>query len=133
MPTKLPAPLRTVVTAARLLWNKGIAILLLAFLVHRWFLTSNGSTPFSEFFYAGILIVGITIVAPIVRLLVFPEAADYAESGGLRRDIGMIPEAANRLRPAPRFTPALVHYWYATAICYAIVTAGAVALQGTGL
>lgn len=133
MNRQLPAFLRTPATAVKLLLNKGFAILALAFLVYRWFATTNGDTPFAEFFYAGILILGVTIVAPVVRLLVFPEAAEYAESGYLRTDIGMSAPVPGRLRLAPKFTPALVHYWYATAICYLLVGAGAIALQGTGL
>lgn len=91
--------------------NKAIAIAILALAIYVYLgLPSDPETPtpFVEVFYAGILLGIIIVMAPFIRLVVFPEAAEYAESGGLRRD----------LRGRTSLYPALLHYWFATAICY---------------
>jgi hypothetical protein len=95
-------------TLGLLLWNKGLAIVLLILLMVRY-ATLEGSTPFAEILYAIILAATVIVGAPIVRLLVFPEAAEYAESGTLRKDLssGMHPFAVR-------------HYWFATAVSYTV-------------
>lgn len=114
----------TVYTAVRFFMNKLAAILLLAVLLYAYQAIPDvkfdpetgqkisGGMPYSEVLYVLILVVGSTVVAPFIRLLVFPEAADYAEQGWLRRD----------LNQAQR-TPALIHYWYATGISYLLTIA----------
>lgn len=78
----------------------------------------SGGMAFSELLYVGILILGVTVVAPLVRLLVFPEASDYAEKGYLRRDLD------SSIR-----TPNLLHYWFATGISYTLTIACAASLS----
>jgi len=64
--------------------------------------------PFVELLYTAVTVLAVVTLAPIIRLLVFAEAAHYAECGKLDRDLGHM-----------TFTPALCHYWFATAISYA--------------
>lgn len=82
-----------------------IVLVLLGFFYHR--LPANQPVPFAELLYAVILVSSVTILAPVMRLLVFHEAAEFAESGGLDE----------ALKQAG-FTPALIHYWIATCVCY---------------
>ncbi len=92
--------------------NKAIAIIVLAVSAYIYLgIPADSATPmpFVEVFYAGILLGTIIVVAPFIRLLVFPEVASYAESGELRKD----------LATRSTISPALLHYWFATAICYA--------------
>ena len=93
--------------------NKGTALLvLLASLYGYNKLPEPGPEqpplPYTEIAYTGITLLVVVVVAPILRLLVFGEAARYAETGQLDKDLA-----------AGKFSPALVHYWIATAICYA--------------
>jgi hypothetical protein len=64
--------------------------------------------PFTEFAYTLLTMLTVVVVAPFLRLMVFNEAALYAEKGGLESDLC-----------AGKYTPALVHYWFATFVCYA--------------
>lgn len=70
---------------------------------------SENGVPFIELAYTGITIILIPVLATVLRMLVFHEAAAYAETGQLDADL-----------KKGAFTPALAHYWFATAICYAI-------------
>ena len=70
---------------------------------------SENGVPFIELAYTGITVVLIPVLATVLRLLVFHEAASYAEGGQLDADL-----------KKGAFTPALAHYWFATAVCYAI-------------
>lgn len=107
----MPQFVTTLKTVGKLLWNKGAAILVLCFLMYRYAtLNSVQPTPFAELLYAVILAACILVFAPIFRLLVFPEAAEYAESGKLRSDLD-----------DGRNSPALTHYRFATAISFAAV------------
>jgi len=65
-------------------------------------------TPFVELAYTAVTVFGVIIIAPIIRLLVFNEAALYGEGGQLVKDI-----------MDGKFTPGMVHYWFATFISYA--------------
>jgi hypothetical protein len=87
--------------------NKLVSIIVLALAVIVYSLIPDG-TPFVELIYTAITVLGVITLAPIVRLLVFNEAALYAETGGLEHDLLL-----------GRFTPGLAHYWFATAISYA--------------
>lgn len=88
--------------------NKLVAILILIGLTHLYKnLPADRPTAFAELLYAVILISAVTILAPFMRLLVFPEVAVYAEGDSLRIDL-----------TSGRFRPALIHYWFATLICY---------------
>ena len=94
-------------TTLKLIWNKGIAIALLAILIYQWANVSD--MPFGELLYA-IILVGTTIVtAPIIRLLVFPAAAEIAEGGKLKA-----------LLTISKVEPALMHYWICTILSYAV-------------
>lgn len=91
--------------------NKAFAIALLAVAVYVYLGLDSGAEspiPFIEVFYVGILLGAIIVVAPFLRLVVFPEAAAYAESGQLRKD----------LNTRTTVSPALLHYWFATTVCY---------------
>jgi hypothetical protein len=96
---------------ASLLKNKAIALALLAAAVHVYLqMPADSATPvpFVELYYVGINLGAAVIVAPFLRLIMFPEAAEYAESGTLRREL--------MLYRSP-VSPAMLHYWFATAIC----------------
>jgi len=102
--------LTTLKAAGQLFWNKGVAIVVLAFLAYRYATLGTEPTPFAELLYALILAGSILVFAPIFRLLVFPEAAEFAESGKLRDALD------NGTHPV-----ALTHYRFATAISFASV------------
>lgn len=105
----------TLHAAALFLWNKLVAILFLIFLMICYCrLSSEKPTPFAEVLYAAILGIVITVLGPFIRLLVFPESAEYAERGQLRKDISL---GGTTPPPAPS---ALRHYWFATGISYLI-------------
>lgn len=70
-------------------------------------LPSDQPVPFAELLYAIILASSVVVLAPMLRVLVFNEAAIFAEGGGL--------DAALKEKG---FSPALLHYWFATSICY---------------
>ena len=94
-------------TILKLLWNKGAAIALLLILIFKY--SGLADAPFAELFYAVILIGTTIVTAPIIRLLVFPAAANIAESGELKKLI-----AINTV------SPALIHYWICTVISYTV-------------
>ena len=87
--------------------NKTVSIIVLILAVWLYTFIPEG-TPFIEMIYTGINVLGIIVLAPLIRLFVFGEVANYAETGDLVNDLKI-----------GRFTPALVHYWFATALCYA--------------
>ncbi len=99
--------LRHVKTSLSFLWSKGAVITLLLLLLFKY--TGLGDAPFAELIYAGILVLTVAVLAPIIRLLVFAEAANLAESGGVK--------ALLRKRT---ISPELIHYWIATAISYTV-------------
>jgi Na+/proline symporter len=86
--------------------NKIVSMIVLAVAIVLYRMLPD-SLPFAELLYTGINVLSIIIAAPFIRLLVFQEVAEYAESGQLDEDLGR-----------PQFTPALIHYWFATAISY---------------
>lgn len=103
----------TTATIAAFLKNKGAALLVLIAALYAYSRLPEPSPdqpplPFVEIAYTGITLLAVIVVAPILRMLVFGEAARYAEAGQLDKDLA-----------AGTFSPALVHYWIATAICYA--------------
>ena len=65
--------------------------------------------PFVELAYTACTVLGVTTLAPVLRMLVFGEAAHYAECGDLDRDLA-----------TGKMTPALIHYWIATVLCYIV-------------
>jgi len=89
--------------------NKLVPLVVLVLLMWSFKNLPDSPLPFTELLYVAILIVGAVVVAPFIRLLVFPEAAEYAESDRLRNDL--------RLSP---LTTAYIHYRFATAISYAV-------------
>lgn len=86
-------------------WPTFVVLAVLAWIYRS--LPDNQPVPFAELLYAVILIASVTTIAPVIRLLVFNEAAQYAESGALDQTL-----------KDNVYTPALVHYWFATAVCY---------------
>lgn len=111
--------MNTIHAIGRYLLNKAAAIVLLLVLLAVFHgLPTEAPTPFAELLYVSILIIGVTVVAPLVRLLVFPEAAEFAEGPYLREHLNQL-----------QYTPALLHYWFATFISYAIPIACAATLQ----
>jgi hypothetical protein len=95
---------------ASLLKNKAIALALLAVAVYVYLqLPADSETPlpFVELYYVCINLGAAVIVAPFLRLIMFPEAAEYAESGTLRKEL-MIRSTVG---------PAMLHYWFATTVC----------------
>jgi len=111
----------TVAAAALFFRNKAIAIVVLLALMYGYRqipeLTydmqtgqKHGGLPYAELVYACILVLSVFILGGFVRLLIFPEASEYAESGTLRR----------HLFHGERKTMAYVHYRFATAVSFAI-------------
>jgi hypothetical protein len=102
-----------------LLKNKllSIGVLLVLGTVYRS-LPQDQPIPFAEVLYAIILVSTIMVIAPIMRMLVFNEAAVYAESGALDKDLASSRESLS-----------YKHYRFATAVCYlsAIVCVSALA------
>ena len=102
-------------------YNKLPVIALLAFMTYKYIALTNSpeeiesGMPFIELLYGAIIVGCIGVVGPFLRLLLFPEVAKYAESGQLGQDLSGAAES--RLRSA---TPALTHYWFATAVCYLV-------------
>lgn len=97
--------------------------------------------PFAEIYYCLLCIGAVAVAVPILRFVLFPETAHYAEKGTLKTDInpGSKPgvttvqvlgdpqpytlpprDIFDYSRSDARFTPALVHYWFATAVCVVI-------------
>lgn len=95
-------------TTGLLLYNKGVALLALLLLMASYL--GQSDSPFLEFLYAGVMIGIIAVGGPLFRLLVFPYAAEMAETGDLR----------GRLKGLS-FTPSIVHYWIATVVSYTVV------------
>ena len=115
--------MKTLTAAGLYLWNKSVAIFVLIALM--WSYRSilpvtfdpltgekSGGMPFADVLFAAILILAVVVIAPFVRLLMFAEASEYAESGKLRREIGHM-----------TITPAMRHYWFATAISFIVTIA----------
>jgi len=106
----LPAIKAKAIATLLLLWNKGVAACILAILAWKYIgLSSDNPTPFAEVLYALILAGTVIVVSPIVRLLVFPNAAEASEKGKVKVWL-----------EAGKFTPSLAHYWFATLISYSI-------------
>lgn len=97
----------TLKAIAYYLKNKSVSLLVLAAAIVIYALMPV-DLPFTELAYTAVTVLGVITLAPVLRLLVFNEVAQYAESGGLLADL-----------TAGKVTPALLHYWFATAICYA--------------
>jgi hypothetical protein len=109
----LATVLATLKAAFSFLKNKTAMILILC--VSGWLYTKylryTDNVPFVEVVYASLTAGWVFILAPLLRLLVFPEAAEYAESGQLRKDINLLSGT----------TPGLTHYRFATAVCFITV------------
>ena len=101
--------LTRLVSVLNLLKNKLVALIVLFTLatIYRN-LPENQPIPFAELIYAVILVSSVTILGPVMRLLVFNEAAVYAESGQLDKDLA-----------AGVRTLSYEHYRLATVISYA--------------
>tara|TARA_R110002153_G_scaffold94770_2_gene228326 strand:+ start:835 stop:1161 length:327 start_codon:yes stop_codon:yes gene_type:complete len=99
--------MKKIKTLGHLLLSKGIAICSLAILIFKY--SGLADQPFAELFYAVILVGTVIVCSPVIRLLVFAEAAELAESGKVRD-----------LLRKDKVCPALHHYWFATSISYAV-------------
>ena len=76
--------MKTLLAVYQMLLNKLVAIVVLVILATLYrCIPADQPVPFAELLYAVILISSVTILAPIMRLLVFPEVAVYAEGDGL--------------------------------------------------
>lgn len=100
--------MKTIDSILHYLKNKTVSLGVLIAAVVIFGLLPSG-TPFLEMLYTAVSVFGVITLAPILRLLVFNEAAFYAECGKLDEDL-----------KGGDLTPALIHYWFATAICYAV-------------
>ncbi len=110
----LATALATLKAAGSFIKNKAamIAILITCGWLYTKYLRYTDNVPFVEVVYASLTAGWVFILAPLLRLLVFPEAAEYAESGRLRRDLNAFSDRAPH---------GLVHYRFATAVCYITV------------
>ena len=99
--------MNTIKALAYYIKNKSISLGVLAAAILLYNMLPD-RMPFTELVYTTITILGVITLAPILRLLVFAEVAHYAETGGLIADLA-----------AGKVTPAMLHYWFATAICNA--------------
>lgn len=100
--------IKTLTSIGHFLKNKAVSILFLLGTMYIYKnLPENNALPFPEVLYAVILILAISVISPIMRLLVFPEVASYAESGQMEKDLD-----------AGVTTPWITHYRIATIICY---------------
>lgn len=110
----LATALATLKAAGSFIKNKAamIAILIACGWLYTKYLRYTDNVPFVEVVYASLTAGWVFILAPLLRLLVFPEAAEYAESGRLRRDLNAFSDRAPH---------GLVHYRFATAVCYITV------------
>jgi hypothetical protein len=88
--------------------SKLVSLILLVLLIVGYQYMPDGM-PFLELYYTAVTVFGVVMLGPIIRLVVFNEAAIYAEGGKLTLDLCM-----------NTVTPALLHYWFATAISYAL-------------
>lgn len=90
--------------------NKLPAIALLAYAGDKYTklpTDSSNPIPFVEAYYASLTVGALVLIALLLRILIFPEVADYAEKGKLKDELA-----------TGKFTPSLVHYWFATALCF---------------
>lgn len=97
-------------SALQFLRNKAVAIaftVLMAVVYIGLQAPTGKPLPFTEVLYAVVLLSAVSVIAPLVRLLIFPEAAAYAESGKLREDMASTTRSNG-----------LTHYWFATALCW---------------
>lgn len=102
--------LNTLKTFGHFLLNKAVIIVVFVGLLLFWVSRKGKSdTPFAELILPFIIICFICIVSPIVRFLIFREAADYAEQGQLEKDLAL-----------PNLTPAYIHYRFATTISFVV-------------
>jgi hypothetical protein len=88
------------------IWGKWVSILLFALMVAHY--KSLPEMPFIELYYTTISVFGVALLGPLLRLILFAEAALYAENGGLTSDLKNRSSVSVRLK----------HYWFATAISY---------------
>lgn len=90
--------------------SKLAVIALLGTAIYAYLCLPSGSpVPFAEIAYTAITIIAVPVMATLMRLMVFREVVDYAERGGLTLDLA-----------GGKVTPAMLHYWFATFICYAV-------------
>jgi len=100
--------MKTITSIGYYIRNKSVSLGVLAASILIYSILPDG-LPFVEMIYTAVSVLGVITLAPILRLLVFNEAACYAECGKLDTDL-----------KSCDLTPALLHYWFATAICYAV-------------
>ena len=87
--------------------NKWVSVLALWLMMRHY--KSLPEQPFIELYYTAITIFSVALLGPLLRLILFGEAALYAESGGLKRDLDSNTKTINTQ-----------HYWFATAVSYLI-------------
>ena len=90
------------------IYSKWISFVVFYFAAN-YYISLLDTTPFIELYYVAITIFAVALFGPLLRLLLFSEASLYAECGGLVKDLKL-----------KTVTPALKHYWFATAISFII-------------
>jgi hypothetical protein len=109
--------MKTLQSIAYYLRNKTVSLLVLAAAVTLYNFLPSG-VPFTELMYKAITVLGVVTLAPVLRLMVFNEAAVYAETGQLSIDLA-----------AGKITPNMIQYWFGTAICYLVPIACIAGIQ----
>jgi hypothetical protein len=123
--------MNTILAAFHLLKNKAVAILLALALYALYWLAVQSGKPviFAEMLYTVMLILSVTVLAPLMRLLVFPEVSRYAETTntdplpiiGDGRVVRVEKLKGSQLEwdlASGSYPPRLIHYWITTLICY---------------
>lgn len=105
-------------TIWRTLYRKGLAGILLGLGIMKY--TQLSELPLFELVYAALLLASTITLAPVVRLMMFPTAAEIAEGtihGGVK---GLIKEKG--------IPSALIHYWLCTCLSYCVSLACVLAI-----
>jgi hypothetical protein len=63
--------------------------------------------PFTELLYTAINIYAVIVLGPLIRIKIFKEVAEYAETGKLVADLNY-----------GKLTPWIIYYMFATGLCY---------------
>lgn len=109
-------PLTMIKAVGLLLYNKGVLILF-ASIASQAYLRQN-SLPFAEILYLVNVVFSVFLIALVVRLLFFPEAAAFAEDR----------ERFDASLAVGKFPYAMQQYRFATAISFAVPTLIAIAI-----
>lgn len=109
-------PISLIKAVGLLLYNKG-ALILIASMASQAYLRQNG-LPFAEVLYLVNVVFSVFLIALVVRVLFFPEAAAFAEDSA-RFDAAL---------SVGKYPFAMQQYRFATAISFAVPTLIAIAI-----